>query len=330
MKVAFFDTHHFEQEIFQKLNNGFHHDLVFLEPRLKKDTALLARGHDVVCSFANDKVDRDTIEILSQQGIRLIALRCAGFNHVDVAAARDFGISVVRVPEYSPYAVAEHVLALVQSLNRKTHRAYQRVRELNFSLDGLVGFDLNGKTIGIVGAGRIGSVVAKIFHGFGCKILAHDIEANPQLTQRYQVEYVPLQYLLQNSQIISLHAPLSKSTFHMIGEQEINLMREGVMIINTGRGALIDTKALIKGLKSGRIGSAGLDVYEEEEGVFFHDLSDHVLKDDVLARLLTFPNVLITSHQGFLTTEALHNIAETTLKNIFDFDQGKILLNQVH
>lgn len=328
MKIAFFDTHPYDREFFIAANAGFGHDLVFLEPRLTGDTASLAKGCPVVCSFVHDRLDREALSLLSKEGVRLVALRCTGFNHVDLAAAREFSILVVRVPSYSPHAVAEHTLGLVLTLNRKIHRAYTRVREGNFSLEGLVGFDLFEKTIGLIGLGKIGKVVARIFSGFGCKVLAHDLKSDPVLVSS-GIQFVDLQEIYKRADVICLHLPLTPETLHIIDDRSIARMKRGVMLINTGRGGLIDTPALIKGLKSGQIGSAGLDVYEEEEMVFSHDLSGRVLQDDVLARLLTFPNVLITAHQGYFTREALVDIARTTLKNVSDFEKNATLVNEV-
>jgi D-lactate dehydrogenase len=329
MNVVFFDTHAYERESFTVANNEFGHELTFLETRLTHETAGLAAGHHVVCAFVNDRLDRAALRVLQESRVRLIALRSAGYNHVDLAAAADLGLPIVRVPEYSPYAVAEHAVGLVLALNRKIHRAYARVREWNFSLDGLVGFDLHGKTVGLIGTGRIGRAAAQIFHGFGCRILAHDVQPVPTLVSRLSVRYVDLAELYRESDIISLHVPLTPATRHLVDAEALSTMKSGVMIINTGRGALIDSRALIGALKTGHIGAAGLDVYEEEEGVFFRDLSNTVLQDDVLARLLTFPNVLVTSHQAFLTREALANIANTTLANITAFERGEPLANQV-
>lgn len=329
MKVAFFDTHEFEREFFNKENSEkSHHQITFFETRLTEQTANLAEGFSCVCAFVNDKMDKKIIRLLAEGGTKLIALRSAGFNHVDLAAAREYGITVVRVPEYSPYAVAEHAVSLILTLNRKVHRSYNRVRESNFSLNGLVGFDLHQKIVGIAGTGKIGAVLAKIMRGFGCQVLAYDRARSPEL-EKMGVEYVDLQELLKRSDIISLHVPLTPETKHLIDEEAISNMKPGVMLINTGRGALIDTRALIQGLKTGQIGYAGLDVYEEEEGIFFEDHSNHILQDDVLARLLTFPNVLLTSHQAFLTNEALRNIAQTTLNNISAFESQKELKNAV-
>jgi D-lactate dehydrogenase len=289
----------------------------------------MAAGFPAVCSFVNDRLDGEALTTLQAGGTRLVALRSAGFNHVDLWAAARLGLTVVRVPEYSPHAVAEHTAALVLALNRKIHRAYNRVREADFSLDGLVGFDLYGKTCGIIGTGRIGAVFARIMRGFGCRILAFDARPDAALAAEVDARYADLPELYRESDIISLHIPLTPATHHLIDAAALARMKQGVMLINTGRGALLDTRALIDALKRGRIGAAGLDVYEEEEGVFFRDLSDRVLQDDVLARLLTFHNVLITSHQAFLTREALANIADTTLASVRAFERGEALVNQV-
>lgn len=328
MKIAFFDTHQFDRNAFLKEIKNFNHEIQFFETRLTEQTANLAKGFPCVCAFVNDKLDRKTLGALSATGTKLIALRSAGFNNVDLEAASELGLRIVRVPEYSPHAVAEHAVTLILSLNRKIYRAYNRVREGNFSLDGLVGFDLYQKSVGIVGTGKIGSVVAKILKGFGCQVYAYDRTHNPSLLEA-GVEYVGLDELLQKSDIISLHVPLTPETRHLIDAKAISLTKKGVMLINTGRGALIDTRALIEALKSGHIGYAGLDVYEEEEGIFFENLSERILQDDQLARLLTFPNVLLTSHQAFLTEEALSNIAQITLQNIADFEKGNHLSNEV-
>lgn len=328
MKIAMFDTHRFERESFEAANEAFSHEISFLEPRLTRITAALAQGHAAVCSFVNDKLDEQTLVALQGGGTRLIALRSAGYNHVDLVAATRLGLPVVRVPEYSPYAVAEHAVALVLALNRKIHRAYARVREWNFSLDGLVGFDLHGKTVGIVGTGRIGHAAAQIFHGFGCNVLAYDLRPDPALVA-LGVRYVELPAIYAEADIISLHVPLTPATHHMIDAGALAAMKRGVMLVNTGRGALIDSRALIAALKKGHLGAAGLDVYEEEEGIFFQDLSNRVLQDDVLARLLTFPNVLVTSHQAFLTKEALAAIARVTLENVAAFERGEPLSNEV-
>ena len=329
MRIAVFDTHRYDREAFERANRSFGYDLTFLEPRLTAQTAALGAGFDAVCSFVADRVDRAALGALRAGGVRLVALRSAGYNHVDLAAAAELGLPVVRVPEYSPHAVAEHAVALVMTLNRKIHRAHARVREGNFSLDGLVGFDLHGKVVGICGTGKIGSVAARIFAGFGCSVLAHDLRPSEVLARELGVRYVPLAELYRAADILSLHTPLTPATHHMIDAAAFAAMKRGVVLVNTGRGAVIDSRALIGALKSGHLGGAALDVYEEEEGVFFEDLSDRVLQDDVLARLLTFPNVLITAHQGFLTHEALDNIATTTLENVRALERGGPLRNEV-
>lgn len=329
MQCVMFDTHAYDQQAFVAANASYGHDLRFVEPRLTRDTARLADGSPAVCSFVNDRVDAETIDVLRDGGVRLLALRSAGFNHVDLQAATSADIAVVRVPEYSPHAVAEHAVALLLTLNRKIHRAHNRVREGNFSLDGLVGFDLFEKTCGVVGTGRIGAAFARIMHGFGCRLLASDLSPNPALVAATGVQYVDLDVLWAEADVISLHVPLTPATRHLINAQALARMKPGAVLLNTSRGALIDTRALIATLKNGRIGAAGLDVYEEEEAVFFRDLSGEVLQDDVLARLMTFGNVLLTSHQGFLTREALATIAETTLASLRAFESGETLAHQV-
>lgn len=328
MRIAVFDTHRHDRTSLEEANTRHHHDLAFFETRLTRQTASLANGFEVVCSFVNDRLDRETLALLKRGGVRLVALRCAGFNNVDLDAASELEIDVVRVPEYSPHAVAEHAVALVLALDRKIHRAHARIREGNFALDGLDGFDLHEKTVGIVGTGRIGRVAARIFHGFGCRVLAHDLVIDDELVG-LGIEYTSLDSLYTRSDIISLHLPLTKATQHMIDAKALARMKRGVMLINTSRGALVDSRALIDALKRGHIGMAGLDVYEEEEGVFFEDLSTQVIQDDVLARLLTFPNVIVTSHQGFFTHEALTAIANTTLASITAFERNEPLVHQV-
>lgn len=330
MQCIVFDTRSYDRNAFETANAAFGHELRFVEPRLTRDTALLARGSTAVCSFVNDRVDSDAIATLRDVGVRLIALRSAGFNHVDLRAAVAAGIRVVRVPEYSPHAVAEHAATLLLALNRKVHRAHNRVREGNFSLDGLVGWDLAGKTCGIVGTGRIGAALARILCGFGCRLLAADPSPSPELVAATALRYVDLETLFAEADVVSLHVPLTPATHHMVDARALARMKPGVVLINTSRGALIDTRALIASLKSGHLGAAGLDVYEEEEAVFFRDLSAEVLLDDVLARLMTFSNVLLTSHQGFLTREALANIAETTLASLSAFERGVHLAHEVH
>jgi D-lactate dehydrogenase len=329
MRIVMFDTHAYDRHAFVEANTAGRHDILFLEPRLTVTTAPLAAGAPVVCSFVNDRLDAETIGLLASVGVRLIALRSAGFNHVDLNAAGRNGIAVVRVPAYSPYAVAEHAVGLILALNRKLHRAYARVREGNFSLEGLVGFDLHGRTVGVIGTGQIGTVMVRILRGFGCRVLAFDLMPSAALGEDPGVRYVSLAELYRASDIVTLHVPLTPDTVHMIGPTALAAMKPGVFLINTSRGALVDTPALIEALKRAHVGAAGLDVYEEEAGVFFNDLSEFVLQDDVLARLLTFPNVLITSHQGFLTRDALANIADVTLTNIDEFAEGRALTHQV-
>lgn len=325
MKMAVFGTHEFDRVTLEQANAVFQHDLVFFEPTLSKQTATLAQGFPAVCVFVHDRLEAATLEELKAGGTTFVALRCAGFNNVDLAAAEKLGIRVVRVPEYSPYAVAEHAMALLMALNRKLPRAYNRVRDGNFSLDGLIGFDLHGKTMGVIGVGKIGGVFARIAHGFGCRLLGYDAQENADLKVEIGLQYVSLEQIYAEADAISLHVPLFPETFHMINAKSLAQMKPGVILVNTSRGALIEACALLEALKSGGIAGAALDVYEEEDGVFFRDLSGQVLQDDILARLLTFPNVLITSHQGFLTKEALQNIAETTLTNVTNFSQGREL-----
>lgn len=302
--------------------------LQFHEARLNADTVRLAEGAQVVCAFVNDDLGAEVIAALSEMGVRLIALRSAGFNHVDLRAAQEAGITVARVPAYSPHAVAEHTLALILTLNRKTHRAFNRVREGNFALDGLMGFDINGKVAGIVGTGLIGTVLARILTGFGCEVLASDPQPSAEC-EALGVRYVDMPELLARSDIITLQCPLTPATHHLIDDAAIARMKPGVMLINTSRGAVVDTRAVIRGLKSGQIGALGLDVYEEEGDLFFEDLSQSYIPDDVFARLLTFPNVLITGHQGFFTREALRAIAQTTIANITAFQRDGTALHPV-
>jgi D-lactate dehydrogenase len=290
----------------------------YCEARLSPETVALAEGATAICAFVNDDLSRPVLEKLAEMGVRLIALRCAGFNQVDLATAEKLGLTVARVPAYSPYAVAEHTMALILSLNRKIHRAYNRVREGNFALDGLLGFDLHGKTVGIVGTGKIGAIFARIVAGFGCRLVGHDLRPNPDC-EALGMEYVMREELFQTSDILALMCPLTPETRHLIRRETLPLLKKGVMLVNTSRGAIINTQAAIAGLKDGTIGSLGIDVYEEEADLFFEDLSNNVLRDDVFARLLTFPNVLVTGHQGFFTQEALTNIADTTIGNIESF-----------
>lgn len=320
MKIAVFSTKAYDEMFFEEVNEDHKHSIQYFEPRLKVETASLATGFDCVCAFVNDNLTKDVIELLAQGGVKLIALRSAGFNHVDLAAAERLGLTVVRVPAYSPHAVAEHALALILSLNRNIHRAFNRVRDGNFALNGLLGFDIQGKTIGVIGTGKIGQAFIQIMSGFGGKILAFDPYPNDSVKAR--AEYVDLEQVFQQADIISLHCPLTPDTQHIINEISLSQMKQGVMIVNTSRGALVDTKAVINALKSGKLGYLALDVYEEEADLFFEDLSSFVIQDDVFTRLLTFPNVIITGHQGFFTREAVRNIAETTLGNITAFEDG--------
>ena len=310
------------------INTDFNHKLAFFETALNKHTASLTKDYNAVCVFVNDDLNAATIEKLAKNGVQLIALRCAGFNNVDLKAAAEKNIKVVRVPAYSPQAVAEHAVALILTLNRKTHKAYNRVRENNFSLEKLTGFNLYGKTVGVIGTGIIGQCFAKIMLGFGCKVLAYDIKPNEEL-KRSGVEYVELETLLKASDIISLHCPLNEHTHHLIDQNAFEKMKDGAMLINTGRGALIDTSAVVEALKSEKLGYLGIDVYEQESGLFFNDLSETVNKDDDFLRLMSFPNVLITGHQGFFTKEALEQIAQVTLQNLTDFEKGAALENEV-
>jgi D-lactate dehydrogenase len=328
MKIAVFGAKSYDRASFEAANAPHGHELVFFKPNLGPQTCPLAEGFSAVCAFVNDQVGRDVLDALARGGTRLLAMRSAGYNNVDIEAARELGITVARVPAYSPYAIAEHTVGLILALNRKLHRAYNRVREGNFALDGLLGFDLHGRAVGIVGTGQIGMRVARIMHGFGCRLLAHDRFENEEC-KAIGVEYLPLDGLLAESDIVTLHCPLTPETRHLIDAEALHRVKPGMMLINTSRGAVIDTRAVIAALKRGQIGHLGLDVYEEETGVFFEDGSGRTLQDDVLARLLTFPNVLITGHQGFFTREALGNIAETTLANVSAFGRGERSGNEV-
>ena len=328
MRIAFFSAHQFDRQFFDEANRAHDHDIRYLEARLTPVTSSLAAGSPAVCAFVNDDLHGDVLTALHAAGVRLIALRSAGFNHVDLPKALELGLTVARVPAYSPHAVAEHAIAMMLSLNRKIHRAHARVREGNFALDGLLGFDMHRRTVGLVGTGKIGSLVARILAGFGCRLLAYDVAPNPECTA-IGVQYLSLEDVWAQSDIVSLHCPLTADTKHMIDGATIAKMKRGVMIINTGRGGLVDTAALIGGLKSGHIGYVGLDVYEEEEQLFFRDLSAQVIQDDVFARLLTFPNVLITAHQAFFTREALQAISAVTLENVSAFEHGRRTGNEL-
>lgn len=328
MRVAVFSTKPYDRTFLDAAAEGTGHELHYFEARLTADTAGLARGHDAACIFVNDEADADALRTLKEGGTTLVACRCAGFNQVDVRAAKGLGVTVVRVPAYSPHAVAEYAVGLMLALNRHVPRAYNRVREGNFMLDGLMGFDMFGKTAGVVGTGKIGGLVAKILRGFGCEILAHDAYVNPDCTA-LGVEYVGLDELLSRSDVVSLHCPLTPETRHLINAKALGLMKPGAMLINTSRGDVIDTGAVVEALKSGRLGSLGIDVYEEEERYFFEDFSSRVIEDDVLARLLTFPNVLVTGHQAFFTREAIGNIARTVVDSFTNYEEGRPLPNKV-
>jgi len=329
MKITIFDSLNFERQYLIDANNR-RHELNFIQAELDEKTATLAKDSEAVIIFVNDRADAPVLEVLHRVGVRLLALRMAGFNNVDLEKAQELGIKVANVPEYSPHAVAEHTVTLMMALNRRIIRANNRIRDINFSLDGLIGFDMYGKNVGVIGTGKIGMEVAKILNGFGCKILCYDIKKNQELIESVNPTYCTLDELFANSDIITLHAPLNKYTYYMIDEDAVSKFKRGMMLINTSRGGLIKTNAVITGLKDGTIGYLGLDVYEEEEGLFFHDHSEDVLQDDTLARLLVFQNVLITSHQAFLTNTALQNISETTFANLNAWDDGKQAPNEIN
>jgi len=328
MKIAFFSSQPYDEQFFIQHNATEGHELTFFPAQLNNLTAHLTQGYEAVCVFVNDVLNEEVIKIVAGHGIKVIALRCAGFNNVDLKAAATAGIKVVRVPAYSPHAVAEHAVALLLTLNRKTHKAYNRVRESDFSLNGLMGFDLYKKKVGVIGTGEIGRAFLNIMLGFGCEVLAYDPFPNKEVEAK-GVKYYSLQEVLAQADILSLHCPLTESTRYLISEQSLAKMKQGVYIINTGRGALINSKDTIAGLKSGRIGGLAMDVYEQEDKLFFHDLSGQIIMDDVISRLLTFPNVIITGHQGFFTSEALTQIALVTLANLKAFKNGEILKNEV-
>ena len=328
MKIAFFSTKSYDREFFERFNVSGNNQLTFFEAPLNIDTVNLTTGFGAVCVFVNDKIDSAVAEKLVTNGVGLIALRCAGFNNIDLAAAKEKNIKVLRVPAYSPQAIAEHAVALILTLNRKTHKAYNRIRENNYSLENLTGFNLDGKTVGVIGTGRTGAAFCKIMLGFGCTVIASDILENKDL-KNAGVTYTSFDELLQLADIISLHCPLTKDTQHLIDSNAFSKMKHGVMLINTSRGAVINTPDAIEALKNGTIGYLGLDVYEQEENLFFKDLSESIIQDDVIARLMSFPNVLITSHQGFFTKEAMEQIATITFKNISDFENGIQSNNEV-
>lgn len=327
MKIACFSTKSYDKEYLSKAIVA-PHSIVFFEESLNPNTVGLLTGFDGVCVFVNDKLDNNLLQQIASAGIKAIFLRCAGFNNVAISTATSLGIKVYRVPAYSPYAVAEHAVALVLTLNRKTHKAYNRVKEYNFSIERLHGFDVHGKTVGVIGTGTIGLVFAKIMLGFGCKVIAFDPTESDDAKQ-LGIQYVALEDVLKQADILSLHCPLNQHTRHMISTKEFSIMKHGAMLINTSRGALIDTKEAIEALKTGALGYLGIDVYEEEEKLFFHNFSESIISDDILMRLMTFPNVLITSHQAFFTHEALTQIAETTYQNMLDFTHGTSSTNQL-
>ncbi len=327
MKIACFSTKSYDKEYLSKAIVA-PHSIVFFEESLNPNTVGLLTGFDGICVFVNDKLDNNLLQQIASAGIKAIFLRCAGFNNVVISTATSLGIKVYRVPAYSPYAVAEHAVALVLTLNRKTHKAYNRVKEYNFSIERLHGFDVHGKTVGVIGTGTIGLVFAKIMLGFGCKVIAFDPTESDDAKQ-LGIQYVALEDVLKQADILSLHCPLNQHTRHMISTKEFSIMKHGAMLINTSRGALIDTKEAIEALKTGALGYLGIDVYEEEEKLFFHDFSESIISDDILIRLMTFPNVLITSHQAFFTHEALTQIAETTYQNMLDFTHGTSSTNQL-
>ena len=327
MRVAVFSTKNYDRQFLQPAAVKAQMELAFFDPRLTPETAVLARGAPAVCSFVNDYIDARVAEALAAGGTKFVALRCAGYNQVDLEACRKLGLRVARVPAYSPYAVAEHAVGLMLALNRKFHKAYNRVREGNFAIDGLLGFDMRGKTVGVVGTGKIGTVAARLLAGFGCEVLLYDVMPNDEC--RALGRYVSPDELLTKSDIITLHCPLTRETHHMISRSAIERMKPGVMLINTSRGALVDTQAVIEGLKCGKIGYLGLDVYEEEAELFFEDHSGHVIQDDVFMRLATFPNVLITAHQAFFTATALEEIARVTMANLVAFERGEATGNEV-
>ena len=327
-KIAFFGAKPYDIASFDKVNEKYNYDIKYFKGHLNPNNVVLTQDADAVCIFVNDTADAVVIDAMADNGVKLLALRCAGFNNVDLEAAKG-KLPVVRVPAYSPYAVAEYSLALMLSLNRKIHRAYWRTRDGNFSLNGLMGFDMHGKTVGIIGTGKIAKILIRILKGLGMHILAYDVYPDYKFAEEEGITYTTLDELYKNSDIISLHCPLTEQTRYIINDDSIAKMKDGVMIINTGRGQLIHTNALIEGLKEKKISAAGLDVYEEEGDYFYEDKSDKIIDDDVLARLLSFNNVIVTSHQSFFTKEAMHNIAETTLQNIEDFRQNRPLVNEV-
>ena len=329
MNTAFFSTKPYDERFFRGHNQDFGHDIKYLEARLNCDSVTLAKGFPAVCAFVNDTLDREVLKALHQGGTRLVALRSAGFNNVDLDAAAKLGLTVMHVPSYSPNAVAEHALGLMLVLNRRFHRAYERVKDQNFSLKGLLGFDMHGKTVGVIGVGDIGSAMCRILLGLGCRVVAHAHHEREEL-RKQGVDFVTLEELLGASDIITLHVPLTPGTHHMIDNLAVDKMKDGVMLINTCRGKVVDTRAVLQGLKKGKIGYLGLDVYEEEDNIFYRDLSDKVIADEMIAQLIMMPNVVVTAHQAYFTEEALDSIARTTLDNISSFEAGQRTGNEVH
>ncbi len=325
-KIAFFSTQTYDRRFFE--DSADKHQFEFFETRLKKNTVKLANGFDGVCVFVNDRVNREVLKALSEMGVKLVALRCAGFNNVDLKAAEEFGVRIMRVPAYSPEAVAEHAIALIMTMARKTHKAYNRVREGNFSLERLTGFNIHGRTIGVVGTGKIGQAFIRIARGFGARVIAYDKYPSKEM-EKLGVEYLDFDDVLSNSDILSLHCPLTPDTEHIINKKSLKKMRKGAMLVNTSRGKLVDTAAVIESLKDDHLGSLAIDVYEEEDKLFFRDLSELIIRDDQIARLMLFPNVLVTAHQGFFTHESLQEITRTTIRNVDDFENGRPSDNEV-
>jgi D-lactate dehydrogenase len=328
MRIAMFSSKGYDKTFFESENRAYGHDISYLEARLTLQTTMLTDSFPAVCVFVNDVLDAAVLRDIHERGVSLVALRCAGFNNVDIKTGHELGMKIVRVPAYSPHAVAEHTVGIMLALNRKIHRAYGRVREGNFALEGLLGFDMRGKTVGIIGTGKIGQCVAEILNGFGCRLCAYDPYPNQELVNS-GVKYVSLRDLLSQSDIITLHCPLMPETYHIIDDAAIRMMKPGVMLINTSRGALINTPDVIDALKDGILGYLGLDVYEEEGDLFFEDLSEQVIQDDVFSRLLTFPNVIVTGHQAFFTSDAMRSIAQTTLANVSKIENGEPCENEV-
>ena len=328
IKAIFYDVKEYDKEFFRKYGKDYNIEMKFLKEKLNEETVDLSKGYEVVCAFTNDTINKNVIDMIAENGVKLLAMRCAGFNNVSLKDIND-RFKVVRVPAYSPYAIAEYTVGMILALNRKIHKAYVRTREGNFSINGFMGFDLYKKTVGIIGAGKIAQILIKILKGFGTKVIAYDPYPNEKVAKELGFEFVDLDTLYKESDIISLNCPLTKETKYIINRESMNKMKDGVMIVNTGRGMLIDSIDLIEALKDKKIGSAALDVYEEEEEYFFEDMSNKVIEDDILGRLLSFHNVLITSHQAYFTEEAVEAITKTTLDNIKDFAEGKELINEV-